>query len=37
MVRLDMISDHELKGRLIEAWKQRMTKNQIAAYEASRR
>ena len=36
MVRLDTISDHELRGRLIEAWKQRMTKKQVAAYEASR-
>ena len=36
MVRLDTVSDHELKGRLIEAWKQRMTKKQIAAYEATR-
>lgn len=36
MVRLDMISDHELQGRLIEAWKQRMTRKDIAAYDASR-
>ena len=34
MVRLDTVTDHELKGRLIEAWKQRMTRKQIAAYEA---
>lgn len=36
MVRLDVISDHELQGRLIEAWKQRMTRKQIAAWEATR-
>ncbi len=36
MVRLDTISDRELQGRLIDAWKQRMTKKQVEAYEASR-
>ncbi|RYE59756.1 MAG: hypothetical protein EOP20_04340, partial [Hyphomicrobiales bacterium] len=34
MVRLDVISDHELKGRLVQAWKQRMTKKAAALYDA---
>lgn len=36
MVRLDRISDTELQDRLVQAWKQRMTKKQVAEYEASR-
>ena len=36
MVRLDTVTDHELQGRLVQAWKQRMTRKQIAAYEAER-
>ena len=37
MVRLDTISDHELQGRLVAAWKLRMTRKQVEAYEASQR
>lgn len=37
MVRLDMISDRELQGRLIDAWKLRMTRKQIADYEGARK
>lgn len=35
MVRLEIISDHELKGRLIEAWRLRVTKKVAAQYTAS--